>query len=100
MSVAHRTGARLMSKGMTEGKANGRLNMDELDRMAFIGTSSTNAVATDSANTMSAYMTGHKTAVNALGGRAGAGFPRSRARAISASIAGDRPSGDRRVNLR
>lgn len=67
MSVAHRTGARLMSKGMTEGKANGRLNMDELDRMAFIGTSSTNAIATDSANTMSAYMTGHKTAVNALG---------------------------------
>ena len=67
MSVAHRTGARLMSKGMTEGKANGRLNMDGLDRMAFIGTSSTNAIATDSANTMSAYMTGHKTAVNALG---------------------------------
>jgi alkaline phosphatase len=56
-----------MSKGMTEGKANGRLNMDEMDRMAFIGTSSTEAVATDSANTMSAYMTGHKTAVNALG---------------------------------
>lgn len=67
MSVAHRTGARIMSKGMTEGKANGRLNMDDLDRMAFIGTSATNAVATDSANTMSAYMTGHKTAVNALG---------------------------------
>lgn len=67
LSVAHRTGARIMSKGMTEGKANGHLNMDGLDRMAFIGTSSTNAIATDSANTMSAYMTGHKTAVNALG---------------------------------
>jgi alkaline phosphatase len=67
LSVAHRTGARIMSKGMTEGKANGRLNMDDLDHMAFIGTSSTNAIATDSANTMSAYMTGHKTAVNALG---------------------------------
>ncbi len=68
ISVAHRTGARIMSKkGMTEGKANGRLNMDDLDRMAFIGTSATNAIATDSANTMSAYMTGHKTAVNALG---------------------------------
>jgi alkaline phosphatase len=67
LSVAHRTGARIMSKGMTEGKADGRLNMDELDRMAFVGTSSTEAVATDSANTMSAYMTGHKTAVNALG---------------------------------
>ncbi|CAH1648008.1 Alkaline phosphatase [Hyphomicrobiales bacterium] len=67
LSVAHRTAARIMSKGMSEGKANGRLNMDDLDRMAFIGTSSTEAVATDSANTMSAYMTGHKTAVNALG---------------------------------
>ncbi|MER8520746.1 alkaline phosphatase [Mesorhizobium sp. M1076] len=67
LSVAHRTGARIMSKGMTEGKANGRLNMDDLDHMAFIGTSATNAISTDSANTMSAYMTGHKTAVNALG---------------------------------
>lgn len=67
LSVAHRTAARIMSKGMTEGKANGRLNMDEMDRMAFIGTSSTEAIATDSANTMSAYMTGHKAPVNALG---------------------------------
>lgn len=67
LSVAHRTAARIMSKGMTEGKANGRLNMDELDRAAFIGTSSTESIATDSANTMSAYMSGHKTAVNALG---------------------------------
>ncbi|KAA0968479.1 alkaline phosphatase [Aureimonas fodinaquatilis] len=67
LSVAHRTGARIMSKGMSDGKANGRLNMDELDRMAFIGTSSTSSIATDSANTMSAYMTGHKSAVNALG---------------------------------
>ncbi|MBP0582522.1 alkaline phosphatase [Labrys sp. LIt4] len=67
LTVANRTGARIMSKGMTEGKANGRLNMDDLDHMAFIGTSATDAIATDSANTMSAYMTGHKTAVNALG---------------------------------
>ncbi|MDR6816256.1 alkaline phosphatase [Neorhizobium sp. 2083] len=67
LSVAHRTAARIMSKGMTEGKANGRLAMDDLDRMAFVGTSATNAVDTDSANTMSAYMTGHKTAVNAIG---------------------------------
>ncbi|PKR88797.1 alkaline phosphatase [Pleomorphomonas diazotrophica] len=67
LSVAHRTAARLMAKGMTEGKANGRLAMDDLDHMAFIGTSATNAINTDSANTMSAYMTGHKTAINALG---------------------------------
>ncbi len=67
LSVAHRTGARIMSKGMTEGKANGRLAMDDLERSAFIGTSATNGIATDSANTMSAMVTGHKTAVNALG---------------------------------
>ncbi len=67
LSVAHRTAARIMSKGMTEGKANGRLEMDDLDRMAFVGTSSTGSIATDSANTMSAYMTGHKSAINALG---------------------------------
>ncbi|MBS7540094.1 alkaline phosphatase [Ancylobacter lacus] len=67
LSVAHRTAARLMSKGMTEGKANGRLNIDGISPVAFVGTSATDAVATDSANTMSAYMTGHKTAVNALG---------------------------------
>jgi alkaline phosphatase len=67
LSVAHRTGARIMSKGNTEGKANGRLAMDDLPAMAFIGTSSTDSIAADSANTMSSYMTGHKSAVNALG---------------------------------
>lgn len=67
LSVAHRTAARLMSKGMSSGKANGRLASDDLDHMAFIGTSSTHSIATDSANTMSAYMSGHKSRVNALG---------------------------------
>lgn len=67
LSVAHRTAARVMSKGMAEGKANGRLAMDDIPPAAFIGTSATDAIATDSANTMSAYMTGHKTAVNAIG---------------------------------
>ncbi|OOS06580.1 alkaline phosphatase, partial [Moraxella cuniculi] len=67
LSIAHRTGARILSKGITEGKANGRLAMDDLPYMGLIGTSSTDSIATDSANTMSAYMTGHKSAVNALG---------------------------------
>ncbi|WP_334175247.1 alkaline phosphatase [Pseudoxanthobacter sp.] len=67
MTVSMRTGARIMSKGNTEGKANARLNMDTLPAMAFIGTSSTDSIAADSANTMSAYMTGQKSAVNALG---------------------------------
>lgn len=67
LSVAHRTGARILSKGITEGKANGRLAIDDFSNMAFIGTSSTDSIAADSANTMSAYMTGHKSGVNALG---------------------------------
>lgn len=67
LSVAHRTGARILSKGVTEGKADGRLAIDDLQYMAFAGTSSTDSIAADSANTMSAYMTGHKSGVNALG---------------------------------
>ncbi|TNH06413.1 alkaline phosphatase [Testudinibacter sp. TR-2022] len=67
LSVAHRTGARILSKGVTEGKANSLLAMDTLPITGFIGTSSTDAITADSANTMSAYMTGHKSAINALG---------------------------------
>lgn len=67
LSVAHRTGARILSKGVTEGKANSLLAMDTLPVTGFIGTSSTDAITADSANTMSAYMTGHKSAINALG---------------------------------
>lgn len=67
LSMADRTTARLMSKGMSEGKADGRLNLDDLRYAAMIGTSATDAIATDSANTASAYMTGHKTAINAIG---------------------------------
>ncbi|MFT4011922.1 MAG: alkaline phosphatase [Paracoccus sp. (in: a-proteobacteria)] len=67
MTVAHRTAARILSKGNTEGKANGRLAIDDLQYMAFIGTSSQDSIHNDSANTMAAYMTGHKSVVNALG---------------------------------
>ena len=65
--MAHRTGARILSKGVTEGKANSLLAMDTLPVTGFIGTSSTDAITADSANTMSTYMTGHKSAINALG---------------------------------
>lgn len=67
MTVAHRTAARILSKGNTEGKADGRLAIDDLQYMAFIGTSSQDSIHNDSANTMAAYMTGHKSVVNALG---------------------------------
>ncbi|MDR2789779.1 MAG: alkaline phosphatase [Campylobacteraceae bacterium] len=67
LSVAHRTGARILSQGVSEGKADGRLAIDDFPYMAFIGTSGTDSIATDSANSMSAYMTGHKSGVNAMG---------------------------------
>ena len=67
LSVGHRTAARLLSKGMTEGKYNGRLALDTMPHLAFVGTGSVDSIAADSANTMSAYTTGHKSSVNAIG---------------------------------
>lgn len=67
LSVAHRTAARILSKGISEGKYAGELAMDDMSAMALVSTSGTDSVVTDSANAMSAYATGHKTCVNALG---------------------------------
>lgn len=66
-SLAHRTAARILSKGITEGKYRGRLALDDMPHMALVGTSGVDSVVTDSANAMSAYATGHKSSVNALG---------------------------------
>lgn len=67
MTVANRTAARLLTGGMREGKYLGHLNFDDFPYTALIGTSSVDSIATDSANSMSAYTTGHKGSVNALG---------------------------------
>ena len=67
LSVGHRTAARIMSKGVTNGMYNAPLAMDDMPHMALLGTSSVDTIAADSANTASAYMTGHKSSVNALG---------------------------------
>jgi alkaline phosphatase len=67
MSVAHRTAARILSKGLVEGRYGGELAMDDMPHMALVSTSGTDSVVTDSANSMSAYTTGHKTCVNAMG---------------------------------
>lgn len=67
LSIAHRTAARMLSKGMHEGRYGGELAMDDMPRMALVSTSGTDSIVTDSANAMSAYTTGHKTCVNALG---------------------------------
>ena len=67
MSIAHRTAARILSKGMVEGRYGGELAIDDMPHMALVSTSGTDAVVTDSANSMSAYTTGHKSCTNALG---------------------------------
>jgi alkaline phosphatase len=67
LSMAHRTAARILSKGIVEGKYTGQLAMDSMPRMAMIGTAGADSIITDSANSMSAYTTGHKSSVNALG---------------------------------
>lgn len=67
MSVAHRTAARIMSKGWVEGKSNGELAIDDMPHMALISTSGNDSIVTDSANSAHAYTTGHKSCVNALG---------------------------------
>ena len=67
LSPAHRVAARLMSKGIKEGRAFGKLAMDDMPHMALVATAGTDSIITDSANAASAYATGHKSAVNAMG---------------------------------
>jgi len=67
MTIANRTAARVLSKGIVQGKYQGRLAFDDMPSTAMIGTSGSDSLITDSANSMSAYTTGHKTAVNAMG---------------------------------
>lgn len=67
MSPAHRIGARLLSKGISGGKAKAKLAMDDMPQMALVATAGSDSIITDSANAASAYATGHKSAVNAMG---------------------------------
>jgi alkaline phosphatase len=67
MGAAHRTAARLVSKGVHNGKAAGRLAMDTLDVTGQVMTGSLNAVITDSSPGMAAYVTGQKNANNQQG---------------------------------
>jgi alkaline phosphatase len=67
MSLAHRVAARALSKGIAEGKAFGKLAIDDMPHMALVATAGSDSIITDSANSASAYATGHKTVVNAMG---------------------------------
>ena len=67
MGIAHRTAARIVSRGQTFGKTNGPLAMDTLGVTGLVMTSSLNATITDSAPGMSPYVTGHKANNNQVG---------------------------------
>lgn len=67
MAMANVTAARILVGGIEQGKYRHPLAMDGLPQMATVGTSGTDSIVTDSANSASAYNTGHKSAVNALG---------------------------------
>ncbi|MGD9906125.1 MAG: alkaline phosphatase [Vicinamibacterales bacterium] len=67
MGIAHRTAARIVSRGQTHGKANAPLAMDTLGVTGLVMTSALNAAITDSAPGMSAYVTGHKANNNQVG---------------------------------
>jgi alkaline phosphatase len=67
MSPAHRVAARILSKGISEGKSRGKLAIDDMPHMALVATAGSDSIITDSANSASAYATGHKSAVNAMG---------------------------------
>jgi alkaline phosphatase len=67
MSAANRTAARIMSRGVTEGKADGLLAMDRLQVTGMTMTASLNSVITDSAPGMTALSTGNKNNNNQMG---------------------------------
>ena len=67
MSPQIKEAARILSKGIYEGRYNGHLSMENLPNMAFVTTSGYDSLVTDSANSASAYNTGHKSVVNAMG---------------------------------
>lgn len=67
MGLAHRTAARILAKGVTEGKANGLLNMDTMPVTGLVMTSSLDALVTDSAPGADSYSTGNKGNNNQVG---------------------------------
>ncbi|MDR1612509.1 MAG: alkaline phosphatase, partial [Planctomycetota bacterium] len=67
MSLPVRDMARILSKGIVEGKYNDLLEMEKLAATALVTTSGYDSLVTDSANSASAYATGHKSVVNAMG---------------------------------
>lgn len=59
--------ARTASKGLTQGRFNGLLEMDRMEAVGYSTTSGYDSLVTDSANGASALATGHKSVVNGMG---------------------------------
>ena len=60
MGIAHRTAARIMSRGVSQGKANAPLAMDRFPVTGVVTTHSLNSICTDSSPGASCYATGNK----------------------------------------
>lgn len=60
MGIAHRTAARLMLNGVSQGKALAPLAMDTLPATALVSTASLDSIVTDSAPGAAVYSTGNK----------------------------------------
>jgi alkaline phosphatase len=60
MGIAHRTAARIMRHGVTQGKPDGRLAMDSMPYTGIVMTHSLNSIVTDSSPGASCYSTGNK----------------------------------------
>lgn len=67
MSLQARQMARILSKGIAEGRYHDLLEMEKMPQMALITTSGYDSIVTDSANSASAYATGQKGVVNSMG---------------------------------
>ncbi|MBC8143428.1 MAG: alkaline phosphatase [Armatimonadetes bacterium] len=67
MGIAHRTAARIMQNGVSQGKANAPLAMDTFPGVALIGTASLNSIVTDSSPGAACYSTGNKSNNNQHG---------------------------------
>lgn len=67
MGAAHRTAARIVRYGVTEGTPNDYLAMDKMPGTGFLTTHSLNSIITDSAPGMGCYSTGNHSANNQEG---------------------------------
>lgn len=67
LGIAHRTAARIMLKGVTQGKSNGLLAMDTFPFTGMVTTHSLNSIVTDSSPGAACYSTGNKSNNNQHG---------------------------------